>query len=119
MKSLHTRLDYQKDKVLEVTEIFGRHRAMDKFGVSSYDRFCNWLEEVTHDKNFGLNPKIRLDSGQTLGDQLVDAFVRKVAALATQNEALRQENEYFKWLLSRDNGKETEQALAVLEVCQA
>ena len=81
MKSLHARLDPIREEVLRHTETFGRFQAMSKFEVASYDRFSNWLEEVTHDKNFGLYPTISLDGNKPLGDQLVEAFLRKVADL--------------------------------------
>lgn len=118
MKSLHERLDYQKEEVLRVTETLGVFKAMRQFNVASYDRFRMWLKEVTGDENFGLYPKIRLTTSQTLGDQLVDAFLRKVAALETENKKLHEEVEHLKWQLSGNDGKEELQTLAVLEVCQ-
>jgi len=119
MKSLHTRLDPQKDEVLKVTETFGQFRAMRQFKVSSYDRFSLWLKEVTGNENFGLRPVISPDSGQTLGDQLVMAFLRKVAELEAKNEDLRQRIKDLEWQLSHSGEKETQQALAILEVCRA
>ena len=119
MKSLHKRLDYQEEAVLSVCRKFGRFRAMREFGVSDYPAFAKWLKEVTGDENYGLNPQIRLDSSQTLGDQLVDAFLRKVAQLQAQNEELREQIAYLKWQLEQAGEKEQSQALAILEVCQA
>ena len=118
MKSLHTRLDPVRDEVLKVTETFGRFKAMRQFRVSSYDCFARWLEEVTHDKNFGLCPRISLNGRQTLGDQLVYAFLRKVANLEAENERLRQRNEILELQLSPAEELEDQQALAILEVCQ-
>lgn len=119
MKSLHTRLNDQKEAVLSVTQKFGRFKGMQEFGVSDYACFSKWLKEVTQDESFGLSPQMRLDTSQTLGDQLVDAFLRKVAQLQTQNEELREKVEYLKWQLADHHEKEEKQALAVLEVCQA
>ncbi len=119
METLHTRLDYQKEAVLSVTEKFGRFKAMDVFKVRDYLCFSHWLREATGNENFGLNPKISLDGGQTLGDQVVDAFLQKVAQLQAENEKLHKEIEYLKWLRSSSIEKEELQALAVLEVCQA
>lgn len=118
MKSLHTRLDPQKEAVLSVTEKFGRFRAMDEFGVKDYPGFCKWIEETTGNENFGLNPKIRLNGHQTLGDQLVDAFLCKVAQLQTQNKQLGERIRFLEWQLERTGGKEQNQALAILEVCE-
>ena len=118
MKSLHTRLDQQKETVLSVTAKFGRWRAMRDFKVSDYGCFHNWLKEVTGDENFGLNPAICLDGHKTLGDQLVAAFINTVLALKVENQKLHEELEYIKWLQSSARDKEELQALAVLEVCQ-
>lgn len=119
MKSLHARLDPIKDEVLSFTEEFGRFKAMSQFGVRDYLCFSNWLKEVTGNENFGINPKICLDGHRTLGDQLVDAFLRKVAELQTERETLRQRIDYLEWQLAAASEKEEKQALAILEVCQA
>ena len=119
MRTLHSRLDCQKEEVLKVTKMFGRFRAMRQFGVRSFDRFTLWLEEVTDDKNFGLNPVISPNNSQTLGDQLVFAFLRKVASLQAENQRLRQRIEILDLQLSPAQETEDLQAMAVLEVCQA
>lgn len=118
MKSLHERLDPQKEEVLRVTETFGRFKAMRQFRVLTYDRFHNWLKEVTGDENFGLRPKISLDGRQTLGEQLVYAFIRKVAQLEAENERLRQRVEILELQLSPAEETEDLQTMAVLDVCQ-
>jgi len=119
MKSLHVRLDPQKEAVLDLTRKFGRFKAMAEFGVSDYVCFAKWLEEVTGNENFGLNPQISLNGRQTLGDQLVTSFLRKVAQLQAQNEELRDRVKDLNWQLEGVGEKEERQALAVLEVCQA
>ena len=118
MKSLHTRLDPQKDAVLKVTGIFGRWRAMQVFEVKDYLCFNDWLKEVTGDENFGLNPKISLNGRGSLGDQVVAAFIQTVLTLKDQVKALREENEYLKRQLENDGSKEELQTLAVLQVCE-
>ncbi len=118
MKSLHARLDDQKDQVLRVVEAFGVFRAMDQFAVSSYDRFRIWLQETTGDGDYGLRPKISPRSGETLGDQLVAAFLLKVAALEADNTRLKQQVDGLRWQLERGKGPELDQALAVLEACE-
>ena len=118
MKRLHTRLDIQKEAVLACTEKFGRFRAMQKFRVADYLCFTKWLKEVTGDENFGVCPKFGLDGHRSLGDQLVEAFLQKVAQQQAENERLHDEIEHLKWLLSSSRDKEESQALAVLEACQ-
>ena len=118
MKSLHTRLDQIQEKVLRYTETYGRLQAMGKFKVASYDCFSRWLEEVTHDEKFGLYPTISLDGNKPLGDQLVEAFLRKVAELEARNAQKDKRIENLEWLLEQGGGKELDQALAVLEACR-
>ena len=119
MESLKTRLDPQKEAVLDFTRTFGRFKAMKEFGVRGYVNFHDWLEEVTGDEKFGLNPKISLDGHQSLGDQLVAAFLRKVAELQAENEALLKRIEFLEFQLNHKGEKEELQALAIMELCQA
>lgn len=118
MKSLHARLDHQKEEVLKVTETFGQFRGMCFAKVQSYDRFKKWLKDVTGDENFGLRPKLNLNSYQTLGDQLVDAFLRKVATLEAQKDSLSERIDSLEWTLSHSQEKEQAQALAIVQACQ-
>lgn len=119
MKSLHTRLDPIKDRVLRFTELFGRVRAMEEFGVSTYDRFSNWLTEVTGNENFGLNPKFGHRSGQGILNEVATKVVRTLLDLQGENEELRKELAAVKRELSHDNGNDMDQALAIMQVCQA
>lgn len=118
MKSLHTRLDYQKEEVLKVTETFGQLAAMNAYSVKDYYRFRCWLKDVTGDDNFGIRPKLNHSFHQTLGDQLVEAFLRKVADLEAQNESLNQRVKFLDWSLSHTEGKQEMQALAIVDACQ-
>lgn len=119
MKSLRVRLDPIKEEVVAYTKKFGRTAAMHNFGVRDYKCFSEWLTEVTGDANFGLNPQISLNSRQSLGDQLVAAFLRKVADLETENERLREENRFLKWQLDPGREKEMGQAVTILEACES
>jgi len=119
MKSLHTRLDHQKDAVLSVTENFGRFKAMAEFGVRDYPGFCKWLKEVTGDENYGLRPKVGTNGRQTLGDQLVEAVLRKVASLETKLAERNERISVLEWQLEHADGKEQNQALAILQACEA
>ena len=118
MRSLHKRLDPQKEAVLQVAATFGRWKAMRDFKVSDYLCFHKWLEEVTGDENYGLHPAISLNGGQTLGDQVVAAFLEAVLALKTENQKLHEEVEHLKWQLSAARDKEELQALAILQACR-
>lgn len=119
MKSLHTRLDEQKEAVLSYTRKFGRFKAMVEFGVSDYACFIKWLEEVTGDEMYGITPQISLDGHKTLGDQLVTAFLCKVAQLEAQNQELRDRVKELEEQLEGTGEVEGKQVLAVMEVCQA
>jgi hypothetical protein len=118
MQTLHSRLDPQKEKVLQVTENFGPFRAMNQFKVASYDRFQKWLKEVTGNENFGLRPRLSLESGQSLGDQLVAAMLRKVATLESDKQSLKERITFLEWQLDHGQAKEQDQALAIMEVCR-
>ena len=118
MQSLHTRLDPIKEAVLKVTKLFGRGAAMSEFEVADYACFSVWLEEVTHDKNFGLRPQICIGGGQTIAGQLAVKVVRTLLDLQTENERLKAELRQVKLQQSRNEGTPYDEALAVLEVCQ-
>jgi len=118
MKSLHTRLDERKEEVLEVTKTFGRFVAMRQFSVGDYACFCKWLKEVTGDENYGINPKIKSNGHQTLGDQLVEAMLRKVANLEALLSERAERIAFLELLLSPTETTERNQALAILQTCE-
>jgi hypothetical protein len=43
-------------EALDYTRLYGRSVAMRKYGIKTYDRYANFLEEETHDPNFGIAP---------------------------------------------------------------
>ena len=118
MKSLHTRLDYRKDEVLKFTAQHGQFGAMNEFDIRSYDRFNQWLKEVTGDENFGLCPTLSIDGRRTLGEQLVDAFLLKVAQLQAEKEELRAQVEMLKRVATLNRRHDEELVIEALEVCQ-
>lgn len=119
MKSLHTRLDYRRDEVLKFAARFGQFRAMEEFEVKSYAQFSAWLEEVTGDENFGLHPALSLGSHKTLGEQLTDAFLHKVAQLQDENRRLKAQIEVL-GQMARINRKHDENlAIETLEMVEA
>ena len=119
MKTLHTRLDHQKEEVLDYTKRFGRFPAMSKFRVADYLCFSKWLKEVTGDANFGICPKFSAHEHQSLGEYAIQTLIRTLFDLKAENQRLHEEIEHLKWLRSSARDKEEEQALAVLQICQA
>lgn len=118
MRSLHTRLDEQKQAVLEEAKAFGRFQAMSRFGVSDYVCFSKWIEEVTGNADYGIHPTLACGNSGSLGDQLVAAFLRKVSVLEAENEKLRQQARMLEWQLDRAEEKGRIQALAILKKCE-
>lgn len=119
MKTLKVRLAPQQDEVLKFTARYGRTRAMEKFGVHDYVCFHKWLLEVTGGESFGLRPAIGWNGYQTLGEQLVDAFLQKVAKLQTENAELKDAVNILKRQVSIDKSVDEDLALTAMEVCQA
>lgn len=119
MKSIHTRLDHQKDKVLKVTELLGRPTAMREFEVADYVCFSNWIEEVTGDKNFGIYPKIRFDGRENFTNQLAIKVIRKLLDLQDENKELHKEVQALRAQLSGDGHVDYQETLAIVELCQA
>jgi hypothetical protein len=118
MLSLESRLSGVKDEVLKATETYGRFKAMNQFGVKDYIAFNKWLERVTGEKDFGVTPRIRYTTNETLGDQLVEAFLSKVARLEARNKELDDRIKFLEWQLTQKENKTDTQAMAVLAVCE-
>lgn len=118
MKSLHKRLDYQMEEVLKVAALFGQLRAMDKFGIKSTIGFRKWLREVTGNENYGIGPEFPHFNHQTLGEQLVNTFLRKVAQLQDENQNLRSQVEILKGELEVNHRHDEELVEEALEVCR-
>ena len=118
MKSVKERLTGQEKEVLKVAETYGRFQAMTKYGIKDYIAFSRWIEEETGDKNFGDNPKIRYTAGQSLGMQLMDAFLSKISHYEAQVKELREENEYLRLQLIKENEHDELRAIALLSTCE-
>lgn len=117
-QSLKARFNGNRDEVLEYTANFGRWKAMTKFNIRDYLAFTRFLMEMTGDENFGVKPKLNLNGNQSLGDQLIEAIISKVARMEAQNQGLRQRIELLEWELNLKREAEPIKALAVLEVCK-
>lgn len=119
MQSYRKRLEPIKDKVLAKTETYGQQEGMDCAGVKDYVCFRNWLKEVAGNENFGIPPKIRLIYGQTLGDQLLEAFLKKLAEVKAANTGLLNDIEYLKSQLAKEHTEEEPKVMALLAACEA
>ena len=119
MESLHKKLDGQRRAVLAACEALGPFATMRLFKVRDYVSFAKWLKETTGDENYGLNARARAADGETLGDQLVAAFLLKVAALTEENKRLRETVNHLRWELGIEGEREQTQAIAILEACKA
>ena len=119
MKTLHTRLDHQKEEVLAYTRKFGRFRAMQRFRVADYLCFSRWLKEASGDESIGICPKFSPNGNQSLGEYAVQTLLQTLFDLKTENARLNEEIEHLKWLLSSSKEKEELEALAILEACQS
>ena len=118
MQSLHTKLDPIKDRVLRITELVGQLAAMREFDVKGINYFRDWLEEVTGDRDFGINPKLGSNGSQGILDKVATKVVHKLLELQVENRELRIELRALKSMYSHNDGSDTEQALALMEVCQ-
>ena len=119
MQSLHARLDPIKEEVLDVTKKRGRFKAMQRFGVADYKCFADWIEEVTNDPFFGLQPQISSDNSRDLLEDLLYAMLRKVAKLEAEKRVLEEENRFLR--IDRDQRQEIQQneILAVIQRMEA
>lgn len=118
MQSLHTRLDPIKQEVLDYTDTFGIFGAMRKYRIASWDCFHGWLKGATGNEKFGIYHRLTSDGRQTIGEQLVNAFLLKVEQLEVENERLRQTIEFLRLQLSPSKDIEELEALAVMEACR-
>ncbi|MBA7563509.1 hypothetical protein ES708_05168 [subsurface metagenome] len=118
MKSLHTRLGYRKDKVVDFTRKYGQFAAMSEFGAHDLICFRRWLKEVTGNENFGLRPEIGGYRYGSVAEQFVAAFICKVTQLQAENETLRSRVRVLEREVSINRHADEELLVAALEVCQ-
>jgi len=119
MESLHKRLDPQQKAVLATCEALGQFRTMELFNLKDYPSFKRWLKETTGDENFGLQNQVSINDGETLGDKLVAAFLRKVAGLEAENARRGQRIEHLEYQLCIRGQKEQTQVISLLQTCKA
>ncbi len=102
-KSLKARLNGSADEVVEYTRLWGWSKAMERYGIRSYQSFQNFIEDQTHDPNWGLRPVFGAETDRSWADDLLDAFTKKLARMEAEKESLKEENhrlqlelEYYK-----------------------
>jgi len=118
MKPLRTRLSEQKEEILEYTQAYGRLKAMDKYQVKDYGCFSRWLEEVTHDPEFGFNCTIRRYGHMSVLDELMERFLHKVAKLEAEIKMKEERIKLLEWQLDQRREIQEERILAVLQACE-
>ena len=118
MQPLRTRLAEQREEILEYTQTYGRLRAMEKYKVKDYKCFHNWLEEVTHDAEFGFNPEIRRFGRMSVLDELLERFLHKVAKLEAEIKRKDERIEILEWQLDQRREIQEEKILAVIQGCE-
>lgn len=118
MQSLKTRLENCRKEVLDYTKYHGRSEAMDKFDIKTYDSFARWLEEETGEKMFGFRPVLGVDRNTSLGDQLVDAFLRKVAYMETERAKQVEIIKTLRWQLAQRKERDDVKVMAILTECR-
>ena len=118
METLHKRLDPHKAAVLATCEALGQFHTMELFKVRDYLSFQKWLKEATGDENFGLDSKVSVDGGQTLGDKLLAAVLRKITHLAAENARQRQRIEHLEYQQGIRGRKEETQIVSLLQMCK-
>ena len=102
-QSLRKRFNGNSDEVIEYTRLWGRFKAMGKYGVRDYLAFSRFVEEKTGDANFGFRPVLAGSSDRSWAEDLLDAFLQKVSKMETEKRGLeaevkqlRLEIEYYK-----------------------
>lgn len=86
--SLKSRLDGNKQEVLEHARIWGIYSAMDKYQVKDYVSFKRFLEDETGDKNFGLHPLLGSRGIGAWAEDLLDAILSKFEKMEAEKQYL-------------------------------
>ncbi len=75
-QSLRSRFNGQAKEVVEYCRLWGRDKAMDKYGARDYIAFCRFIEGETGDPNFGLRPVLDGSGHSNWAEELLDAFTQ-------------------------------------------
>jgi len=118
MQPLRTRLAEQKEEVLDYTRTYGRLKAMNKYQVKDYGCFSRWLEEVTHDAEFGFDCTIRRYGRMSVLDELLERFLHKVAKLEAEVKVKNERIKLLEWQLDQRQEIQEEKLMAVIQACE-
>ena len=92
MQSLKSKFNGNTKEALEYVRIFGREKARDHYGIGPGSlAFDNWIEEETHDKNFGLRPLLNDSANSFSMSNFLDTVTNKISALKAERDRLRGE----------------------------
>ena len=89
--SLKARFNGNKEEVIEYTRLWGRGKAMDKYGVKDYLAFSKFVEGETSNTNFGVSHTLGGAGNNTWAEDLLDAFVNKVSKMEARKQQLESE----------------------------
>jgi hypothetical protein len=91
VQSLKAKFNGNKGEVIEYTRVWGRHKAMDKFGVRDYIAFSRFLEEETKDASFGLRPLLNDSANSFSMSNFLDTVTTTISSLKAERDRLRGE----------------------------
>ena len=118
--SLRNRFNGQTQEILEYTEVFGRWEAMKKYHVSM-EAFDRWLLSEGKDEDFGNIPKLN-QVDKSLGEQLLEAVISKVAREEAKNTKLTERiallERQLDFIRENRHRKSQEQALNLYQLCK-
>lgn len=77
-----------------------------------------WLEEITGEKDYGLNPQVQLGSRVPLAKQLLAEILNTLDTLRSENKKLIEERDYWRQQAQGDERQEQLQVMALLESCK-
>lgn len=89
--SLKSRFNGNKEEVIEYTRLWGKGKAMDKYGVKDYLAFSKFIEGEIGDSNFGVSPMLSGAGNKTWAEDLLNAFVHKINQMEAQKQQLEKE----------------------------
>jgi hypothetical protein len=116
--ALRNKLATRKEEVLEYTKRYGQGQAMTRYDVTPI-AFHKLMSRWTGDENYGSNPQINMESPKGVGDQLVEAILRKIYKLENDNQRLKEKLQIMQFQLRGEHRKERidEEIDHILKAC--
>ena len=116
MQSLKSKFNGNKGEVIEYTRVWGRFKAMEKFGVRDYIAFSKFIQEETEDEIFGLHPLLH-EADNTLDlKHLLLTITDTISTLRKERDEAR---EQLKQERLKTEYLRTQQALEIEPLLQA